>query len=204
MKAITLWQPWATLIAIGAKTIETRSWPAPPALYGQRIAIHAASKLPRYHRFGPYTCEPCWTKVNHIADCECDDGISPACTRGSEASWVLTGDPEGAATIDLPLGAIIATARLRACVPMIDVVAGTGPADHDAHQHALYIEPDNISIVDRFAYHDVPGREVSVVDQLPYGSYEPGRWAWLLDDIEELNKPIGFRGRQRVWNWDES
>jgi activating signal cointegrator 1 len=26
MKAISLWQPWATLIAIGAKRIETRSW----------------------------------------------------------------------------------------------------------------------------------------------------------------------------------
>lgn len=24
--AISLWQPWATLMAIGAKTIETRSW----------------------------------------------------------------------------------------------------------------------------------------------------------------------------------
>jgi hypothetical protein len=26
MKAITLWQPWASLIAIGAKKYETRSW----------------------------------------------------------------------------------------------------------------------------------------------------------------------------------
>lgn len=26
LKALTLWQPWATLIAIGAKRIETRGW----------------------------------------------------------------------------------------------------------------------------------------------------------------------------------
>ena len=26
MKAISLWQPWATLMALGIKTIETRSW----------------------------------------------------------------------------------------------------------------------------------------------------------------------------------
>ena len=26
MKALTLTQPWATLVAIGAKRIETRSW----------------------------------------------------------------------------------------------------------------------------------------------------------------------------------
>lgn len=42
MKAISLWQPWASLIACGAKTIETRSWPAPSTVVGARIAIHAA------------------------------------------------------------------------------------------------------------------------------------------------------------------
>jgi hypothetical protein len=41
MKALSLWQPWATLVAIGAKRIETRHWPAPHWLIGQRIAIHA-------------------------------------------------------------------------------------------------------------------------------------------------------------------
>jgi hypothetical protein len=38
MKAITLWQPWATLIAIGVKPFETRSW---PTRYRGPIAIHA-------------------------------------------------------------------------------------------------------------------------------------------------------------------
>lgn len=39
MKAITLTQPWATLVAIGAKRIETRSW---PTSYRGPLAIHAA------------------------------------------------------------------------------------------------------------------------------------------------------------------
>lgn len=39
MKAITLWQPWATLIAIGAKRYETRSW---SPHYRGPLAIHAA------------------------------------------------------------------------------------------------------------------------------------------------------------------
>jgi activating signal cointegrator 1 len=39
MKAISLWQPWASLIAIGAKRIETRSW---PTSYRGPLAIHAA------------------------------------------------------------------------------------------------------------------------------------------------------------------
>jgi hypothetical protein len=41
VKAITLWQPWATLIAIGAKHFETRSWATP---YRGPLAIHAAKR----------------------------------------------------------------------------------------------------------------------------------------------------------------
>lgn len=39
MKALSLWQPWATLIALGAKKIETRSWKTD---YRGPLAIHAA------------------------------------------------------------------------------------------------------------------------------------------------------------------
>src|SRR2546430_14165246 len=41
VKAISLWQPWATAVAIGAKTIETRNWWTG---YRGRLAIHAAKK----------------------------------------------------------------------------------------------------------------------------------------------------------------
>lgn len=41
MKAITILQPWASLIACGAKKIETRSW---PTKYRGKIAIHAGKK----------------------------------------------------------------------------------------------------------------------------------------------------------------
>ena len=41
MKAISLWQPWASLMAAGLKTIETRSW---PANYAGPLAIHAAKR----------------------------------------------------------------------------------------------------------------------------------------------------------------
>ena len=47
MYAITLHQPWASLIALGAKTVETRSWPAPARLLGRRIAVHAGKRLVR-------------------------------------------------------------------------------------------------------------------------------------------------------------
>lgn len=38
MRALSLWQPWASLIALGFKTFETRSWKTP---YRGRVAIHA-------------------------------------------------------------------------------------------------------------------------------------------------------------------
>jgi len=47
MRAITLWQPHASLMAVGAKKIETRSWKAPSTLKaGDLVAIHAAAKTP--------------------------------------------------------------------------------------------------------------------------------------------------------------
>lgn len=42
--AITIWQPWATLIAEGCKRFEFRSWPAPKYLRGKRVAIHAGAR----------------------------------------------------------------------------------------------------------------------------------------------------------------
>ena len=47
MYAITLHQPWATLVVLGMKNVETRSWPAPKRLLGQVIAIHAGKRIVR-------------------------------------------------------------------------------------------------------------------------------------------------------------
>lgn len=44
MKALTIWQPWATLIVAGAKPYEFRRWPAPRFVRGQRIVIHAGAR----------------------------------------------------------------------------------------------------------------------------------------------------------------
>lgn len=44
MKALTLTQPWASAIAVGLKSVETRNWRTP---YRGPIAIHAAVGYPR-------------------------------------------------------------------------------------------------------------------------------------------------------------
>lgn len=43
MKALSLWQPWASLVAIGEKRYETRGW---TTNYRGPLAIHATAKLP--------------------------------------------------------------------------------------------------------------------------------------------------------------
>jgi activating signal cointegrator 1 len=47
MRGLTLTPPWGTLIAIGAKRIETRSWKCPASAIGIPMAIHQAKGLPR-------------------------------------------------------------------------------------------------------------------------------------------------------------
>ena len=45
MRALTLHEPWASLIAEGVKNIETRSWAPPEYMLGRRIIIHAGKKV---------------------------------------------------------------------------------------------------------------------------------------------------------------
>lgn len=47
MKALSLTQPWATLVVSGAKLFETRSW---TTRYRGPLLIHAAKGFPRYAR----------------------------------------------------------------------------------------------------------------------------------------------------------
>lgn len=47
MKVITIQQPWASLIVLGAKKIETRSW---ATRYRGPILIHASAAMPKLNR----------------------------------------------------------------------------------------------------------------------------------------------------------
>jgi len=54
MKALSLWQPWATAIARGSKRVETRGW---STRYRGPIAIHAAKRCVWFELLH-YKC--CW------------------------------------------------------------------------------------------------------------------------------------------------
>lgn len=57
MKTLSLTQPWATLVAIGAKQIETRSW---GTRYRGPLAIHASQGMPGWAEDACYE-DPFWT-----------------------------------------------------------------------------------------------------------------------------------------------
>jgi hypothetical protein len=59
MKALTLTQPWASLVAVGAKRIETRSW---GTTYRGPLAIHAAKGMNK-EALRVVTEEPFWTAL---------------------------------------------------------------------------------------------------------------------------------------------
>ncbi len=146
MKVLSLLQPWASLIAIGAKKIETRSWPAPAPLIGQRIAIHASKGFPIKNRQFMLK-EPCRTDL-------------------------VIG---GYTLADIPLGAVIATARL---VKVIKMTEG------------------NIAQVDEleleYGYYE-PGRSMWMledVDQFEHPITAKGAlglWEWEMPEILPRN-----------------
>ena len=94
MLALSLTQPWASLVAAGAKRIETRSWNT--KIRGP-IAIHAAKGFPGYAKS---FCE---------ARMVCRALGWPECAGGLTQQWL---DENARCIKSLPLGQVIATARL--------------------------------------------------------------------------------------------
>lgn len=89
MKALTLWQPWASAIACGLKQVETRHW---PTRYRGPLAIAATKTTPK-----PY------------------DGFFETLDRNEAAAFAKIGIVTQA---DLPRSAIVCTCELYDCIEM--------------------------------------------------------------------------------------
>ncbi len=99
MKAISLWQPWASLIAIGAKPYETRHW-HPGGVIRQRIAIHAAKRSPRLEEI------EMWLKAaGNLTDKRLPLGAI-VCTAYLSAAYQVKGHTQDGDPILESLGAI--------------------------------------------------------------------------------------------------
>jgi hypothetical protein len=168
MKAITIWQPWASLLACGAKQYETRSWKTD---YRGPIAIHAAAK------------DPC--KMSLLGLEEFDKAASEALEKaGQSFTWCL-----------LPLGKIIATAELVNCW---HIVYHPGP-DIDIAKHIkIGAELDVPKHHLDFQKYIVPTEQ-----EMLFGDWTPGRYAWELANVKILSEPIPAKGQQRLWSWEE-
>jgi hypothetical protein len=97
MRGLTLTQPWATLVAIGEKRVETRAWNTG---YRGPIAIHAALKMPRA-----------------VAEMATTDPVFSQVLRqhGRMRGWRTWDD-------GLPRGVIVATAELVDCLPTLEAL----------------------------------------------------------------------------------
>lgn len=173
-RAMSFWQPWATLVAEGIKSIETRPKQHPwRSAIGHTIAIHAAKRAPEHALIGdwevgrldPGLPRRLWSTVRHDAP------------------------------LDLPLGAVVATARIANVVPMTDPFAECIDADgrwipHVTCGDVLRYWPSDLT--------PEPTPPVDIEKQRPYGDFAPGRWAILLDTVRKV-APFPCRGYQGLW-----
>lgn len=214
MPVLTLWQPWASLVALGVKTIETRSW---ATKHRGRIAIHAAGRrppmmhLPKLWSRGSTRDEQdrwnkeTWLVIDTITDpahqrphrTNPPERI-PKASKTPTLFFPHAGphanvDPEtGYARVAyLPLGVIVATADVVDVVPIVNRAAI--PDDH-AKRRFPFLLVDDIGLL--LWHNNRDGYDVSA--QRPLGQFAPGRWAWLLENIEPLEEPVPFRGGQAL------
>lgn len=228
MHSLSLHQPWASLCVTRqpcdcnmdsehpnvarcaslsmVKRFETRSWPCPPALIGQRIALHATKAFPDYAR-------------RWMAD---HDAVLH--TFG----WCFADD------VNLPLGVIVGSAVIEACYPIKPtrwprngkIIDTPGGPDADEVLHVVDLNDlGYVDISDQLPYGDfTPDRYAWLLaDAAPTTERCP--WCWgsgrgqehpnyvdappcrvcradlTMDFAPGRCEPIPARGRQRIWNW---
>lgn len=140
MKALSLTQPWASLVQMGAKRVETRSW---FTSYRGDLVIHAAKGYPVWARSAAY--EPAFR-----------DALG--CNL----------DPE-----TLPVGVGLCVVKLLACVKTTEL-------------HKL----------------NAIGFRLSV-NEITFGDYGDGRYAWALEHQYDFARPIPAKGALGLWTWTE-
>lgn len=194
MKAITVHQPWASLIALGHKTIETR--PSPPngpmrpdgvrglpglsIEHGERIAIHASSER--------------WGISSARADMVRDHLPRSAYQTLNE----VVADPEDCGThTEYPVGAVVATAVVANAVQVQELPPDGGGLlwpfilSDPAYGGAT---PDQTPTLSLWLGQDGPQEWIDGT----LGDFRPGRWGWLLTDVRRIT-PVPCKGKQGVW-----
>lgn len=168
MKCLSQTQPWATLAAIGAKTIETRSWSTD---YRGPLAIHASKGFPREYR-ALCTQNPFYGALS--AAMSFPNGVP--CYNGGYTDIQLE-EPEKY----MPRGMIVAVCDL------VDVVCieSTRTVRDTFMRH----------LGSRYNHANLPNCD----SELAFGDYSPGRYMWLLSNVQALDKPMPAKGMLGLW-----
>jgi hypothetical protein len=225
VKALTVRQPHAQLIALGVKTIETRSW---QTAFRGPLLIHAGLHTPDhfYGEDGP--CGEIYGGPDHDPELLWQWFPEPPENGGG---WTL-GDIQGNDSHDMPLGAIVASCKLVDCVPILE-----GTVELALEEPRPCVVPHGGTELSLWRSGSPEGEDIA--DQLPYGDFTPGRFAWLLEDIKPVEQrcpacwgsgngpnlswssqmadlyevcpvctgskgcdPISAKGKQGLWNWE--
>jgi hypothetical protein len=121
MKALTLHQPWATLMAIGAKRIETRSW---STNYRGPLAIHAATTYPKYAK--DFCCSDALHKAMGWPDIQ---------DFPSVLEWKASMDER---ILAMPIGAIVGVCDLVDCFSTSRIAEGQLALIHQEDEFGDY------------------------------------------------------------------
>lgn len=142
MKALTLYQPWAHLVAIGAKRIETRSW---RTSYRGPLAIHA--------------------------------GVNTKYVSSRSKDYICGDEPfRSLLPPAIEFGVIVAVCELVACASL------------DGHQ---------------LSFQKGSTTWLLTAQELDFGDYTPGRYAWLLANVKPLANPIPAKGSLGLWDFNQ-
>lgn len=195
MKAVTLWQPWASLIAFGLKTIETRSW---GTRYRGPLLIHAAKRRPTFEDMRVVVDNiDAWNSWGAAGLIDLDSVVYPG-----------------------PLGVVVAVVDLAECLPIVQSMSDDdlkwtmdrtdgrrlvdpGPTQYTGLGTPLYglrVIETRTEISEQDGHASWVSESFDGLEhQRPYGDFTHGRLAWMLAGIRPLDEPIPAKGMQGLW-----
>lgn len=179
LNALTVWQPWATLIMVGAKPFEFRGHRAPRSIIGKRLVIHAGvRRCPRDEIMDLIDRlqdeRDAWTTclkkelAMPVLEQALEDAAKPAKPPQRKPADLFGEQPDPQAyPLHLPLGAGLGTVIVGE--PVNGHVAAAqmgGPPVNDSNrgQHA--------------------------------------NWGWPMLEVERWPDPVTRKGAQGIWRWD--
>lgn len=152
IKAISLWQPWATLVILGVKRFETRG---KRTNYRGPLLIHAAQR-------NPFTASD---DIHQLLYRE------PFCSVLQKLQWKL------------PLGCLLGMVNVDACYQV---------AMNGKDIELMQVGNGDIG---RPVFAPLP-----TGDELAFGNYAVGRYAWKFSNPRAFENPIDYKGSQGIFH----